>query len=284
MMDRNFPHRLSKIEKLVSSTLKERKAKEKQAFKRLPFRARHHATAVAAIVLSGKPKINEPLIRAWKRALQHYGIDVNEPGGMDDQVRAAWQLLPVIIGDEKESAKFTKIFRKAPVWFLQFTGLATDARFLKFQLPNITRDLRWGSAGFEDARRWPLLPAGTMTAGDPIPLIDGRRLWLDLRCVITTPSPDFEDMLSRDEEENPPHHDNDPFYDFYEDILFALRLGEKPEEEWSRYEKRRMRRCSERITSFDIEFSAAARAAKTRSAFARVCKRFGLPPVRLTPA
>lgn len=283
-MDRNFPHRLSKIEKLVSSTLKERKAKEKQAFKRLPFRARHHATAVAAIVLSGKPKINEPLIRAWKRALQHYGIDVNEPGGMDDQVRAAWQLLPVIIGDEKESAKFTKIFRKAPVWFLQFTGLATDARFLKFQLPNITRDLRWGSAGFEDARRWPLLPAGTMTAGDPIPLIDGRRLWLDLRCVITTPIPDFEDMLSRDEEENPPHHDNDPFYDFYEDILFALRLGEKPEEEWSRYEKRRMRRCSERITSFDIEFSAAARAAKTRSAFARVCKRFGLHRVRLTPA
>ena len=118
-----------------------------------------------------------------------------------------------------------------------------------------------------------------MTAGDPIPLLDGRRLWLDINCVITTPIPDFEDMLSRDEEEEP-SHPNDPFYDFYEDILFALRLGEKPEEEWSRYEKRRMRRCAERITSFDIEFAAAASAAMTPSDFARVCKRFGLQPLK----
>jgi hypothetical protein len=281
MMDRNLPHQLSKIEKLVSSALKERKAKEKQALKELPFRALRHSTAVAAIVLSGQPKINEPLNRAWTRALQHYGIDVNKPGGMDDQVRAAQRLLPIIIGHEESSAKFTKIFRKAPVWFLQFTGLATDARCRKFRLPNITKDLRWGSAGFEDARRWPLLPSGTMTAGDPIPYIDSRRLWLALHYITTTPIPDFEEMLSRDEEEEPSHHDKDPFY---EDILFALRLGEKPEEEWSRYEKRRMRRCSERITSFDIEFSAAASAAKTRSAFARVCKRFGLHRVRLAPA
>ena len=271
-MDRNFPDRLSKIEKLVSSALKERKAKEKQAFKRLAFRTRNHATAVAAIVLSGKPKINEPLIRAWERALQHYRINVNNPGGMDDQVRAARQLRPVIIGDEGESAKFTKIFRKAPVWFLQFTGLATDARFLKFQPPNLIKELRWGSDGFKDARRWPLLPGGTMTAGDPIPLIDQRRLWLALRCVITTPIPDFEDMLSRDEEEEPSHRDKVPLHDFYEDILFALRLDGKPEEEWSRYEKRRMRRCSERITSFDIEFAAATRAAMNDAAAHRACR------------
>ena len=282
-MDRNFPHRLSKIEKHVSAALKERKAKEKQALRALPLHALRHTTAVAAILLSGQPKINEPLIRAWKRALQHYGIDVNNPARMDDQVRAAQRLLPIIIGDKESSARFTKIFRKAPVWFLQFTGIATDARFLKFQLPNLIKVLRWGSDGYKEARRWPLLPAGTMTAGDPIPLIDGRRLWLDINCVITTPIPDFEDMLSRDEEENPPHRDKVPFHDFYEDILFTLRLDGKPEEEWSRYEMRRVRRCSERITSFDIEFATATRAAMTRSDFARICKKFGVHPVRRGP-
>ena len=248
MMDRNFPHRLSKIEKLVSSALKEGKEKKKQALKELPFHARRHATAVAAIVLSGQPIINEPLNKAWKRALHHYGIDVNNPGGMDDQVRAAQRLLPVIIGDEESSAKFTEIFTTAPVWLLQFTGVAWDARFCEFHLPNITKKLPWGSGGYEEALRWPLLPSGTMTAGDPIPAIDPRQVWLALRCIITTPIPDFLDKLSQ-EEDILSYCGNDPFYNdpLYEDIVFALRLDRKPEEEWSRYEKRRLRKLSERI-------------------------------------
>jgi hypothetical protein len=122
-MDRNFPHRLSKIEKLAASALKERKKKIRQALQEAPFQARRHATAVAAIVLSGQPTIDEPLNKAWTRALHHYGIGVNNPAGMDDQVRAAQRLLPVIIGDEESSAKFTEIFMTAPVWLLQFTGV-----------------------------------------------------------------------------------------------------------------------------------------------------------------
>jgi len=242
-MDRNFPRRLSKIEKLVSTALKEREEKEKQALKELPRHALRHSTAVAAIVLSGQPKINEPLSTAWKRALQHYGID----GGMDDQVRAAQRLLPIIIGDEESSARFTEIFRTAPVWLLQFTGIAMDAGFLEFHLPNITKNLRWGSDGFEDARRWPLLPAGTMTAGDPIPDIDPRRMWLALFCIVTTAIPNFVNTLlrSREEEKNLSHHYSDPLL---EDINFALDLDGKPEDEWSRYEKRRMRKLSERIS------------------------------------
>lgn len=100
MMDRRSRHRLSKLDKLVSTALKEREESEKQVVKQLPYLARHHATAVAAIVLSGQPKIDEPLIGAWGRALQHYGINVNALGGMNDPVRAAQQLLPIIIGGE----------------------------------------------------------------------------------------------------------------------------------------------------------------------------------------
>jgi hypothetical protein len=53
--------------------------------------------------------------------------------------------------------------------------------------------------------------------------------------------------LSREHEEIPPRRDRHPLL---EDISFALDLDGKPEKEWSRYEKRRMRRLSERIIFF----------------------------------
>jgi len=245
MMDRNLRQRLSKIENLVSTALKEREEKEKKAIKELPLHARRHATAVAAIVLAGQPKIDEPLIKAWKRALQHYGINVNQPGGMNDQVRAAQQLLPIVMGGEESSARFTEIFKTAPVWLLQFTGIAMDARLLEFHLPDISKRLSWGSAGYEEARRWPSLPSGILTAGDPIPDLDPRQLWLIMCSIVTVPIPNFVDklLLSREKEES--DRDTDPLL---KAIHFALDLDGKPEEEWSRYEKRRMRKLSERIS------------------------------------
>jgi hypothetical protein len=239
-MDRRSRHRIGKCEELVSSALKEREERLKQFVRVGPTHARRHASAVAAIVLSGQPRVDEPLNRAWARALQHYGMDVN-----NHQIAAAQRLFPIIKGDGKESARFTEIFSTAPVWLLQFTGVAMDARLLKFNLPDyISATLRWGSAGYEDARRWPLLPVGTITAGDRIPDLDPRRLWIVMFCMITEPFPDLKD-LSREDEEIRSHRDKDSLL---EDICLALDLDRKPEREWSNYEKRRMRKLSERIS------------------------------------
>jgi hypothetical protein len=246
-MDRRSRRRISRTEELVSVALKKRERGERVG----RYHARRHATAVAAIVLSGQPRVDEPLIRAWARALQHYGIDVNKPAEWADQVAAAQRLLPIILGGEEESARFTEIFSMAPVWLLQFTGMAMDARLLKFHLPDISEKLTWGSHGFEDARRWPLLPLDMMTAGDPIPDLDERRLWIVLFCMMPNPIPDFGDDLPQEDEENSQEDEinsyrrNDPLLD---DIFFALDLDEKPEKEWSRYEKRRMRKLAERIS------------------------------------
>lgn len=143
--------------------------------------------------------------------------------------------------------RFTEIFRTAPVWLLQFTAIAMDARLLSFHLPDISKRLRWGIAGYEDARQWPLLPSGMMTAGDTIPDIDPRRLWLALFCIVTEGGPiqDFADRLSPENEENLSHRHNIPLLD---DMTFALDLDGKPEQQWSPYEKRRMRKLSERIS------------------------------------
>jgi len=243
---RSRQHRLSKLEKLISTAVKEREEREKQFVQGLRDHARRHATEVAAIVLSGRAKIDEPLSIAWARALRCYGIDVNAPGGMEDKARAE-RLFHVIIRGEEEATRFTEIFAKAPVWLLQFTLTAIDATLLKFQLPTISKRLRWGSAGYEDARRWPLLPLGMMRAGESIPDNDPRRSWLDLFCIVVPGDPikAFEDRDSQERRENRSPHDNDPLVD---GLCFFLDLNGKPEEEWSGYEKRRVRKPFEQIS------------------------------------
>jgi hypothetical protein len=237
-MDRR---RINRIEELVSATRKQRGRLRPLGSKH----ARPHATAVAAIVLSGQPRVDEPLIRAWERALQHYGIDVKEPCSSVGQDEAAQRLLPIIIGDEEESAKFTEVFSTAPVWLLQFTRMTIDAHLLRFHLPGISKRLSWGGTGIEDARRWPLLPLGKMTAGDPIPDNDDRQWELAILSVSRDPIPDFEEIISREDEE---YRGKDPLI---KDFFFARALDGKPEEQWSRYEQRRMRKLSERISRLE---------------------------------
>jgi hypothetical protein len=258
MMDRSTRHRLSKIEKLVSTALKKCEEKESQFRRGMPFNAQHHAIAVAAIALSGQPKIDEPLIKAWERALQHYGIEFNARGGMNDQVRAAKQLRPIIMEGKESSARFTEIFAAAPVWLLQFTGIVTDARWLKFQVPDMPSTLSWGSDGFEDVRQWPLLPSGTMTAGAPIPKIDWRQVWLANFCVVKgegDPIQAFKDRDSFEEEQEEKFSSTgNPLLD--EMIrAFPLFLEEEanPDREWLPHEKRHRRRVAERISRLTKE-------------------------------
>jgi hypothetical protein len=203
--------------------------------------ARYHAMAVAAIVLSGQPNIDEPLRHAWERTLQHHGIDISEPGSYYDQVFAPKQLSRKIMDGADESGQFAQIFKSAPVWLLQFTGTAVDARLLKFQLPELSRRFPWGSAGYEDARRWPLLPLGRISDGEPIPRLDPRRLWIALFCQLTVG--EFPDAIDFPSEEDEPI--TDPLL---KDVFFALDLDGVPEEELSRYQKRRLRKLSERIS------------------------------------
>jgi hypothetical protein len=236
-MAKRLRHRIEEIER----RLPELKLRPRPGLRR---DARYHAISVAAIALSGQPRIDEPLHDAWARTLQHHGISVKEPWSWDDQVVAARQLSSIIMDGADESAQFTQIFKSAPVWLLQFTGTAVDARFLKFQLPDLSSDFNWGSTGYADAVRWPRLPLGRMADGKPIPTLDARRLWIILFCEITEPAfPDrfpYDVDFSQEEERS-----SDPLLD---DIIFALELDGVPEEELSRHQKRRLRNIAERLS------------------------------------
>lgn len=206
MIDRSLQQRVRKIDKLLAKAEQlvsvERKKREEylaQVEERMRPEAQLHATAVAAIVMFGKPEINEPLIRAWERTLRHLGITLRneygreceyqypyDPGDKseDDDVavsaeiyddaciKASRELYPVIIKGANEIKKFTEIFRTAPVWLLEFTFMRRDAYLLKFGLPRMSDKQIWGERGFKDFLRWPQLPWGRMTDGNRLPAVD----------------------------------------------------------------------------------------------------------------
>jgi hypothetical protein len=141
-----------------------------------------HATAVAALVLAGEPKIDEPLGAAWARTLTHYGLVesvLEELGGSgtattsyvkhfltDNAQLLAAERIRRRIGTDP--ADLTIIFRNAPPWLLKYTWLPLGAEYVKYEVPDLSAAPAFGSIGLEDANRWPRLPLGTMTAGDPV--------------------------------------------------------------------------------------------------------------------
>jgi hypothetical protein len=191
-MDRSLQQRLLKVEKLlskaevsVSLTLKKRAEWQAETVEMFSPKALPHATAVAAIVLYGKPKIDEPLIRAWVRTLRHhrvtiqneYGRDYEYEHGHEHEYRHEYEyekelliahrkLYPAIMKDANETERFTEIFRTAPIWLLEFTWMRLDASFLKFDLPEMSDKQVWGEEGLKDFSGWPRLPRGMMTDGD----------------------------------------------------------------------------------------------------------------------
>jgi hypothetical protein len=229
-MDRRTRRRLREIERQIPDEKRRLEQEWQQMEEYFRPRARLHAVAVAAIVLEGEPKVDEPLQLAWERAAERYGIakDVVSAG---DYTKVARKLLPKIIKPEtddpesgllvfymgsglirtkaeiaaptpEESNKFSEIFRNAPIWLAMFTSLMFDALYLKFDFPKGFCSIGWGRDGREEAKRWPELPLGTMTAGEPV-----------------EHSP--FDCLSTD------------------DLMFLMSLREKSENDWSLTERRR---------------------------------------------
>jgi hypothetical protein len=193
-MDRSSRRRILKVEKLLSkaeelvlsAAAKKREEPEDplgeimRSFI-LNTQIRDHATAVAAIQIFGEPRVDEPLIDAWVRTLDCLEVKVSasmRDGSALDEVKKIYSCIvydPTYrqvnwnpeVAHEPEVKEFAEIFGTTPVWLLQFTSVWRDARFFNIDLPDISAEPTWGAQGIEDSKRWPLLPLGTMAAGDP---------------------------------------------------------------------------------------------------------------------
>jgi hypothetical protein len=123
--------------------------------------------------------------------------------------------------------------------------MVLDAWILRFHLPEMKPHPNWGTAGFADAERWPLLPNGVLTAGEPIRHDDARNITLAIQSIVPPIDriPKNVDLFApRDD----PSHGGGTILD---DIDFAFSLNEKLE--WSAYERRRMRKILRRFSSDD---------------------------------
>jgi hypothetical protein len=212
-MERRFRQRVREIEKQINE---EKRKREEEWIKTQAYwrpRARFHAAAVAAIVLQGEPKIDEPLERAWLRALKRYGIHVSDPTSKNSTDNVGPQLLAKLLKPgADESDTFSEIFRDAPAWLLDFTSVSFDAKLLNFELPDLSDSVEMGRDGFREAKLWPLLPTRIMTAGEPVsrPLFERSKAQ--------------EDGLGRLSDD---------------DLIFLLEMRKKPEDEWSLTQRRR---------------------------------------------
>ena len=115
--------------------------------------------------------------------------------------------------------------------------------------------LIWGDAGFEEARRWPLLPSGTMTAGAPIPNIDWRQVWLAYFCVVSGSGDPIKDRHSFEEEQEEKFTSTgNPLIDEVNRAQpLVSEIDARPDREWSPREKRHMRRVTERLSRLTAE-------------------------------
>ena len=136
-MVRKSRRQICNIEEVVSVVTKKRNEEQKKDYDYYMSHARLHATAVAAIILAGKPRMDEPLSKAWTRTLQHYEIPILPSYEWDrrtrrnNQTTAAQQLLPVIIGNAEEASRFKKIFERAPVWLADIYGRTVRRRLFR---------------------------------------------------------------------------------------------------------------------------------------------------------
>jgi hypothetical protein len=110
---------------------------------------------------------------------------------------------------------------------VSFTRTPLDALLLKFDLfPGGQWKPKWGSRGYEESQRWPLLPLGMMTDGDPVSEEDARGCPLFLLGVVNEvpSSPDLGSSPSHEGDTGPCSQP-----DRIAEIMLALDLGGSPE-------------------------------------------------------
>jgi hypothetical protein len=162
MMTRARFRQTARLERLAEAYLRPKEEADSQSDEFVRKYVLIHTANLAALILYGDPKIDEPLSFAWRRCLESaewqarhekYG-DVHgerdSPFGFGaDRIADYFRkyFLPDLAGRD-EVKKFSLIFDKAPPWLLWFTYADVNARILGIRLPDLStvnrfiRDLR----------------------------------------------------------------------------------------------------------------------------------------------
>jgi hypothetical protein len=230
--------RLARLEKLTGPYLHRQKAIEEARLAWQLMAARGHVISLAALVLYGEPKLAEPLEEACKRCRTTFEGRVVRANEMSERDLLSAHLAFGAFDDDKDSdyvegdyvesvensflerwmvkelpgeteqQKFQHVFDIAPPWLLVFTRARTTAFLLGVKCPVLSEAPRPHHIGLRESRKWPEFPNGTLQAGNAIP-----------------ESPMFT----------------------AEEAVELYELLEKPEDERSRHERRRLMELLDRL-------------------------------------
>jgi hypothetical protein len=175
MVRRELKSKLIELEKRYAAAVR---AKRNEADAPLCW-ARLHAIEVAAVVLHGEPKMEEPLRIAHSRmeeklhkefaaAAEEYWIRERgeKPNPLVREYLCQLLMFDTLHG-ANDNLKFERVFSKAPVWLLKFTSVEWDAKLLGFKLPKLIGAPALGSKARLERNKWPSLPQETIDAGGP---------------------------------------------------------------------------------------------------------------------
>ena len=139
--------------------------------------AESHGTDLAAVLLYGTPKIDEPLLRARERAfnkvVELYADEVeleygHNPDSAHPSMREALCLLVfrLDLGPDLRRV-LEELFSRAPDWLLKFCAAEVDAKLLNFHIRDFASAPGLSQGARRDRQNWPSLPVGTIAAGEP---------------------------------------------------------------------------------------------------------------------
>jgi hypothetical protein len=176
MIRRELKSQVNDLEKRIAAAVQEKRDKVDAPV----CQARMHAIQVAAVVLYGEPKIEEPLGIAWSRVeemlTKKFGAAVDEwwlregEEELHPNLRVLFLYAPFMFNNcpgGNDNLKFERIFSEAPAWLLKFTAVEWDAKLLGFKLRKLVGTPELGREARRDRDRWPFLPKGTIDAGGP---------------------------------------------------------------------------------------------------------------------
>jgi hypothetical protein len=176
MIRRELKSQVNDLEMRIAAAVQEKRDKVDAPV----CQARMHAIQVAAVVLYGEPKIEEPLGIAWSRVeemlTKKFGAAVDEwwlregEEELHPNLRVLFLYAPFMFDNRpggNDNLKFERIFSEAPAWLLKFTAVEWDAKLLGFKLRKLVGTPELGREARRDRNKWPLLPKGTIDAGGP---------------------------------------------------------------------------------------------------------------------
>ena len=178
MIRRELKSQVNDLEKRIAAAVKAKRDKVNA-----PVRfARDHAVEVAAVVLHGEPKVEEPLgirkSRMLEKLEKQFAVEAEEFcfryfGSKPDRFLRPhlrfvyfFYMFDSLRGGN-DNLKFERVFSEAPAWLLKFTAIESDRKLLGFKLRKLVGTPALGREARLERNKWPSLPQGTIDAGGP---------------------------------------------------------------------------------------------------------------------